>query len=48
MLLVLASLRTPRKLTAVKIAISTTATTMPVAVSTFCPPLTFIQLLAKT
>ena len=30
-----------------KIAISRTATTMPVPVSTFWPPLTFIQLLAK-
>ena len=47
-LLVLASLRTLRKFIAVKSAISATETTMPVAVSTFWPPETFIQLLAKS
>jgi hypothetical protein len=46
-LLVWASLRTLRKLIAVKIAISATAATMPVAVRTFSPPLTFIQPLAN-
>ena len=46
-LLVWASRRTLRKLIAVNTAISTTAATMPRLVSTFWPPLTFIQLLAK-
>ena len=47
-LFVLASLRMLRKFTAVNSAISATAMTTPVAVSTFCPPETFIQLLAKS
>src|ERR687888_368962 len=46
-LLVLASLRTPRKLIAVKIAISTIAATTPDAVRTCWPWLSFIQPLAK-
>src|SRR3954453_11461097 len=46
-LFVCASLRTPRKLIDVKIAIRTTAATMPEAVSTFCPGLSFIQPVAN-
>jgi len=46
-LFVLASLRTPRKLMAVKIAMSTTAATTPEAVSTCWPWLIFIQPLAN-
>src|SRR3954467_10243115 len=46
-LFVCASLRTPRKLIDVKIAISTTAATTPDAVRTFWLWLTFIQPLAN-
>ena len=47
-LFVLASLRMPRKLIEVKIAIRTTAATMPGPVSTLVPPLVvFIQPLAN-
>jgi hypothetical protein len=46
-LLVWASLRTPRKLIAVKSAISTTAATTPLAVSTCWPWLIFIHPLAN-
>ena len=42
-LFVVASLRTPRKFTAVKIAISTIATATPLVVRTCWPPLNFIQ-----
>jgi hypothetical protein len=42
-LFVRASLRTPRKLMAVKTAMSPMATSRPVAVSTCCPPWSFSQ-----